>query len=143
MNLQVDTWLVLYAHGSKDARWLVPFEILRRRLESALGAGQVHLAYLQFIGPTLANIASNAAAAGIRRLVLSPVFLSAGGHVSNDLPSAVAEVRLQHPELAVTLLSPVGENPAVLDAMFRVIEQATWASLAEISSSQANLGEAR
>ncbi len=29
MSLQSDFWLVLYAHGSKNPRWLLPFEALR------------------------------------------------------------------------------------------------------------------
>lgn len=127
MTLQSDTWLVLYAHGSKDPRWLVPFEALHQRLEARFGAGRVHLAYLQFIGPTLADLASRAAEVGIRQLVLAPVFLSAGGHVSNDLPAAVAEIRLQHPALQVRLMPPVGEDPQVLEAMRQVIERGVLA----------------
>jgi sirohydrochlorin cobaltochelatase len=131
MTLQSDTWLVLYAHGSKDPRWLVPFEALRRKLEAQFGPGRVHLAYLQFIGPTLADEAARAVEAGIGRLVLAPVFLSAGGHISNDLPAAVAEIRLQHPALQVSLLPPVGEDPQVLDAMQQVIERGVLAQTEE------------
>jgi len=48
-------------------------------------------------------------------LRIVPVFLGQGGHVREDLPAAVEEVRARHPELSVELRLAVGEDEGVLN----------------------------
>ena len=45
------TRLVLFAHGSADRRWRVPFEELTANLAEHPGADKVRLAYMEFAHP--------------------------------------------------------------------------------------------
>ena len=49
--------LVLLAHGSKDPRWRAPFERIAQELQKKLGKQRVRLAYMEFVGPTLMDVA--------------------------------------------------------------------------------------
>ena len=103
--------LILFAHGSRDPRWRATFEKLTADLSSDLGPGSVRLAYMEFAAPTLLDVVEEAARDGVARLRLLPLFLSAGGHVLNDIPPQVEAARSRHPEIEITVLPPIGENP--------------------------------
>jgi sirohydrochlorin cobaltochelatase len=105
------TRLVLFAHGSRDPRWRAPFERLVGDLGAELGPDRFRLAYMEFVGPTLAEVAAEAAEDGTTRLRLLPLFLSAGAHVAQDIPDQVAAARRAHPFLHIEVLAPIGEHP--------------------------------
>ncbi len=107
--------LVLFAHGSRDRRWLQTCERIARRVAESLGEESTALAYLQMAEPTLDRVAAAAAREGVARLVLLPLFFSAGGHVAHDVPDVVAAVRRRHPALEVEVLAPVGEDERFIE----------------------------
>lgn len=77
-----DSRLVIFAHGSRDARWQLPFEELTARLTESHGTDKVRLAYIQFVHPTLAGIVREAARDGKAHLRVLPMFLATGAHVA-------------------------------------------------------------
>jgi sirohydrochlorin cobaltochelatase len=99
------------AHGSQDPRWRAPFEALARKLSHELGEGRIALAYMEFAGPTLMDVARDAARDGTPALRILPLFLAAGAHVDRDIPSQVDAVREQFRQLHIEVLPPVGEDP--------------------------------
>lgn len=102
--------LVLYAHGSEDPRWREPFEQLTADLQRDAGAENVRLAYMEFVPPTLHDVAAQAARDGVQRLSVLPLFMAAGAHLANDLPQQAAAVRSGFAGLEVEVLPPVGED---------------------------------
>ena len=105
------TQLVLFAHGSHDPRWRQPFEHLAFEMTQTLGLDRVRLAYMEFSGPTLMQVAEEAAGRGVARLKILPLFFSAGAHVAEDIPFQVAEATRRFPQLQIDVLPPVGEHP--------------------------------
>ena len=55
-----DSRLVIFAHGSPDIRWRLPFEELTTSLIERHGAEKVRLAYMEFVRPSLLNVAWSA-----------------------------------------------------------------------------------
>lgn len=105
------TQLVLFAHGSRDPRWRAPFLELLADLRAQEGEDSVSLAFMEFAPPTLMDAARRAAAGGVTRLKLLPLFLAGGAHVARDIPEQVGQVKEAFPELEVDVLPPVGEDP--------------------------------
>ena len=105
--------LVIFAHGSADSRWRLPFEELTARLAERRGADKVRLAYMEFASPSLADVAREAARDGKLQLRILPLFLSAGGHMAEDIPRQLAAVQLSVPQLKIELLQVIGEHPRV------------------------------
>lgn len=102
--------LILFAHGSRDPLWLGTFRKLARELRAELGEDRVGLAFIEFAEPTLFQALAEAQADGVRDVKLLPMFLSAGGHVSRDIPRLVHGAGSRFPDMEIELLSPIGEH---------------------------------
>jgi sirohydrochlorin cobaltochelatase len=105
------TRIILFAHGSRDPLWMATFEKLAMELAIEIGVESVALAYMEFALPTLADAVLDAAEDKVRRVKILPLFLSAGGHVSRDIPRLANAARREYPQLEIELLPPVGEYP--------------------------------
>lgn len=110
--------LVLVAHGSRDPEWSRPFERIAASLAQKLPAVSVGLAYLEH-GPSLDEIVAALIAKGVGSIRVVPVFLGQGGHVKDDLPRLVSQSA--RPGLKLSLDKPIGEQPAVVEAIAAAI----------------------
>lgn len=79
------------------------------------------LAFLELMQPSLADCAASLYAEGVRSLRLVPVFLGVGGHLKNDLPAVVAQIRAKFADLQITVEPPIGEQPEVIAAIAKAI----------------------
>ncbi|VVE56505.1 CbiX [Pandoraea horticolens] len=109
--------VILFAHGSRDPRWVEPFERLRDKLSAQRPDADVRLAFLELMTPNLADAVANMASQGTSEITLVPVFLGQGGHVRRDLPALADACRAAHPGLALHVSAAIGEDDKVLDAL--------------------------
>jgi len=120
------TMLILIAHGSRDPRWRTPIEQLTASLQTDLGRDNVRLAYMDLAPPTLADVVADAAARGVTRIRVLPLFLTAAGHVSRDIPQQVDQVRKTHGAIEVELLPAVGQHRLFRQLLYTIaVESAT------------------
>jgi sirohydrochlorin cobaltochelatase len=84
-------------------------------------AGPVVLAYLELMGPPLDEAISALINKGATSIRVVPLFLGQGGHVKEDLPRLVERARKSHPQVAIALEPPIGEQPTVIDAIAAAI----------------------
>ena len=110
--------VVLLGHGSRDPRWPLPILKLKAMLEADHPSLVCEVAWMEFAEPDL-----NQALVEIKNRTQNPevrvipVFISAGGHVSHDLPELLETARTHYPELHLELTGPIGEELPVLQAM--------------------------
>jgi sirohydrochlorin cobaltochelatase len=109
--------MILFAHGARDARWAEPFQRLQQQVQSASPEVAVHLAFLEFMQPSLPELIPQMLADGIEHISLIPVFLAQGGHVLRDLPKMLDELRAQYPQLNVSVAKAIGEDEGVMRAI--------------------------
>jgi sirohydrochlorin cobaltochelatase len=114
--------LILLAHGSSDPAWRAPFERLHEALAARMRAS-LKLAYMELSEPSLESTVDELAASGIRRAEILPLFFAAGRHLRQDVPAQVTALQSAHPGIDLTLLPPVGEHPAFVDALASVIAE--------------------
>jgi sirohydrochlorin cobaltochelatase len=112
--------VVLFAHGSRDARWREPVEAVARRMNELQPGVPVACAYLELVEPDLPTAAGRLIADGARALRVVPLFLGMGKHVREDLPQLVEALRAAHPEVAFSLAPAVGETAEVIDLLAQV-----------------------
>ena len=113
--------IILFAHGARDPEWARPFERLRDALAALAPQVPVEIAFLDVMKPDLASAVETLAAQGASSIDVVPAFMAQGGHLKRDLPLLLEEVRGLHPGLTLSLQPPLGEVPAVIDAMARHI----------------------
>ena len=109
--------LVLFAHGAREAAWAEPFKAMRDRVAAARPDLAVELAFLEIMSPALGDCVDRLVSAGHERVTVAPLFLAMGGHLKQDLPRLLQEIRGRHGGLEISLLPPIGETPALLDAI--------------------------
>ena len=109
--------LVLFAHGARAASWAAPFERLRDLTQARTPDVRVVLAFLELMTPRLPELVAELSAEGVSEITVVPVFLGQGGHVLRDLPLMVEQLRIEYPQVAITVVEAAGENAAVLNAL--------------------------
>ncbi|MBK8746033.1 CbiX/SirB N-terminal domain-containing protein [Propionivibrio sp.] len=111
------TALILFAHGARDPEWASPM----RRVGAAVRAQspdlRIELAFLEFMTPNLLDCARTLLAEHYQRIIVLPMFIARGGHLKNDLPQLIDELRAQNPQVTFELAGAVGEAESVVQAL--------------------------
>jgi sirohydrochlorin cobaltochelatase len=119
--------IILFAHGARDPEWAAPFRRIAARLREARPNVPVRLAFLELMEPALAEAVAGLAAEGITRITLVPLFLAQGGHLKEDLPRLLEEIRLSHRGVTIDVTPAVGDSEALTSAI------ADWALAQHLS----------
>lgn len=112
--------LLLVAHGSRreasneEVRTIT--RLLRSRAEPEFAL--VHCAFLELADPLIPEGLEQCRQAGAAEVVVLPYFLSAGRHVTEDIPGIVSKYREIHPELVIRLAPHLGTATGLPDALF-------------------------
>ena len=109
--------IVLFAHGARDPAWAQPFEAIRDRVRMRRPEFPVELAFLDFMTPTLEEAVDRLAAKGVAAITIFPLFMAPGGHIRNDLPRIVDDLRRTHHGVPIAIQTAVGEVPEILEAI--------------------------
>jgi sirohydrochlorin cobaltochelatase len=117
MSRSTSEAIVLFAHGARDPAWATPFRRIAERIRAASPDVRVELAFLELTAPALPEATDRLAADGITRITLVPLFLAQGGHLKQDLPRLLGEVRQRHPQLRIEVTDAIGDVPALTDAI--------------------------
>ena len=112
--------IVLFAHGSRDARWRDPVEAVATRIGQIDPGVRVRCAYLEAATPDLATALSELVAGGATEIDVLPIFLGVGKHLREDLPGLIGALQQAHPGLVLRLRTAVGETPELVEALARI-----------------------
>lgn len=120
--------ILLVGHGSpkKDANQM---DVVGRMLHDTLHPGCsdncVMTSYLQFESPGLKEKLQQAADDGAERVIVHPYFLSAGMHVTSDIPGVIDEVRAEFPDVEFIYTEPLGVSQRLVQVIVDRIEEAS------------------
>ena len=103
--------LILFAHGSRDPKWAEPFKAIQTLIRAQVPDTTVELAFLELMQPGIQECLSNLVKQGVKRVSIVPIFLAAGRHLREDLPTLIAPIRQQFPDLEINVSAPIGEIP--------------------------------
>ncbi len=117
--------LVLFAHGARDAEWAEPFRDIAKRVAASRADLAVKLAFLEFQSPVLTDAISELVDAGHHHIRIAPLFMAQGGHLKNDVPKLLADIRARHPALNLELLPAIGDVAELRDAIAAWLVKAT------------------
>jgi sirohydrochlorin cobaltochelatase len=109
--------LLLFAHGARDPEWARPFEAIRDRIRTQRPELPVALAYLEAMKPTLEEAIDALVQQGASSITVFPLFMAQGGHLKQDVPRILADVRVGRPHVPIALETAIGDVPELLDAI--------------------------
>jgi sirohydrochlorin ferrochelatase len=110
------TALLLIAHGSRHAEANADLHFVVAALKQR-GRAIVEASFLELAEPDIDEGGRRCVAAGARRVVLVPYFLSAGVHVRRDLAAARERLAARFPAVEFTLAEPLSRHPLLLDVV--------------------------
>jgi sirohydrochlorin cobaltochelatase len=115
--------IVLFGHGARDPQWAEPMKRLQSILTGQLPHVQVELAFLELMAPSLPDTVDCMVQGGVQQIQVVPIFFGRGGHLKNDFPVIMAEMKARHPGLNIEATEAVGQWDAVWQAIATEIVQ--------------------
>ncbi len=109
--------IILFGHGSRTAEYIKPFERIRDAIAARQPDAVVELGFLELTRPSLDESIECLVRRGVTVISVVPIFIGPGRHVLKDLPQLAANAMDRHPDLEISLATPVGEAQEVIDAM--------------------------
>jgi len=122
--------ILLFAHGARDPSWAEPFRRIVEQLRQKQPGIRVDLAFLEMMQPTLESAIAGLAAEGIGHITVVPLFLAQGGHLKQDLPRLLDDIRRHHPALRIDVTAAIGDSEDLTNAI------ADWALAQHLSRSR-------
>lgn len=95
-------------HGSRKAESndaLFEFAALYRQITKR---ALVEVAHMEIAEPTIEQAVGKCVAAGARRVIIAPYFLSRGRHVQQDIPELVQAAAAAYPGVECVVAEPIG-----------------------------------
>lgn len=119
--------IILVGHGSpkKSANNMqVVGKMLHDAIHPRCNLDCIMASYLQFQKPSLQDAIGDALAAGARRVVIHPYFLTAGMHVTKDIPGVIEEFKGTAPQVEFVYTAPLGISQKLVDVIVERISEA-------------------
>jgi sirohydrochlorin cobaltochelatase len=116
MNTTALKAIVLFGHGARNPAWAKPMEAIASsmRMQTEL---PIRVAFLEFMKPSLADVCAELAQMGVSTVYVMPAFLAGAGHLMNDLPGLLEEIKGQLPTLTIIQKSALGDRTDVIHAI--------------------------
>lgn len=111
------TAIIVFAHGSPVAEANEGVQAMTAEMARRGGYDLITTAFLDSAPPTLGEAVEQMAAAGAKRIVVVPFFLTLGLHLRRDLPGIAECLREKHAGIQIDVTGPLEGHPALVDAM--------------------------
>ncbi len=127
--------IILVGHGSpkKDANNMdVVGRMLHEKLHPGCSKECVFTAYLQFQSPTLEDALESAVINGTKKIIIHPYFLSAGMHVTKDIPEVIDGFKKTSPDIEFVYTEPLGVSQRLVELVVERMDEAAGFAPQEI-----------
>jgi sirohydrochlorin ferrochelatase len=108
-----DAAIIVFAHGSRVEEANTGVRELAQQVRQAGSFEHVRAAFLEMAQPGLSTAIAEAVAAGWRRIIVVPYFLTMGVHLRHDLPELVASERDRHPGVEIHVADSLEGHPSL------------------------------
>jgi sirohydrochlorin ferrochelatase len=115
--------LLLVAHGSRREASNDEVRDLTNQLQSHIDSYErppfekIGCAFLELASPSIPEGLEDYVSEGAKDITVLPYFLSAGRHVSEDIPAEVEKVRDKYPEINIKIADYLGSSTGICDLL--------------------------
>ena len=106
--------LLLVAHGSRREQSNQEIQTLAARLRNKSGRfADVDCAFLEIAEPSIPEGLRRQIGKGATHIIVMPYFLSAGRHVSDDIPAEIAKISAEFPAVNICMAAYLGASEQI------------------------------
>jgi sirohydrochlorin ferrochelatase len=113
----VSTGYVVFGHGSRVESANQAVRDVAAELARSGSFPHVEPAFLELGQPDLAGAVEKLAAAGVRKIVVIPYFLTLGTHLARDLPRLIRDIALIYKDLDISSTPPLDGHPGLVQIL--------------------------
>ncbi len=118
----MNKFLVIVAHGSRRTESNEELMLIAKKLSTLTSSGfsEIHYGFLELAEPSIPEAILQCINSGADSVVILPYFLSAGRHVTVDIPNEVSKVQQQYPNIPLVLTPYLGSADALIDVITKI-----------------------
>jgi sirohydrochlorin ferrochelatase len=109
--------ILILAHGSKRPETEKILNSLVEKVKSKVEEQLVLPAYLQFQEQNLEKGIDMLVEKGAKRIVIIPMFIFDGVHVTEDIPKELDDIRIKYPEIEISMGGHIGDDEKLADIL--------------------------
>ena len=113
--------LVLVAHGSRKDSSNKEVALLSEKMNSLIDKefDIVKHGFLELAEPSIPGAINHCCDLGATEVTVVPYFLSAGRHVTEDIPEEVEKAKIQNPEVEMIISQYLGARSEIADLLIK------------------------
>ena len=116
--------VILLGHGSIREQANVEVRVMWKMMQEQLPELDIRGSFVEVAEPTLEQTIDQAVSEGIERIVIVPMFLTRGNHLSNGIPRILEGVRQKYPEIQIDLTQHLGVDPLLAEIIKNRLREA-------------------
>lgn len=119
------TEIILLSHGSRLEKANEDILKLSRLLQDSKQDNDMHVtaAFLQFASPSLTEAIHDAVQRGSTQVLVTPLFLTTGVHITEDIPQIIQSVSSLYQEVSIKQCNPLGSDEKLLPIIWERIQE--------------------
>ncbi|MBI5787393.1 MAG: CbiX/SirB N-terminal domain-containing protein [Candidatus Schekmanbacteria bacterium] len=102
--------VIVLGHGSQAAPANKSLQCIVQQLIRENAGMPIEPAFLQFAEPTLSQSAASLAAQKVNKIIIMPLFLCNGNHVTQDIPKLAAEEAAKYPQIEFVTAASLADD---------------------------------
>ena len=116
--------IILMGHGSRREEANEEIREIARMVASSQQADFYELAFLSIAQPDLSEAVEKLSHKGVNKIIVTPVFLVTGNHISKDIPKEIDKLKSRYPGIEFVLTGHIGTHPGVAAIVKERIQEA-------------------
>ena len=113
--------LLLVAHGSRRQESNLEIESLSKKIAKIESKefDKVMPAFLEFASPSIPDAIKKCSEIGAAKVTILPYFLSAGVHITRDIPNEISEASQNTPGLDIQIANYFGSRDEIAEILMK------------------------
>lgn len=117
MPTDLNQAIILFAHGSSQPSWRMPFDAIAQKVKTQAPNARVELAFLEIMSPSIEECVRDCAQHGIHQISIVPLFFGVGKHIAQDLQNIIDATRSVFPEMQIQIAPALGQNEWIQESI--------------------------
>lgn len=118
------TGVILLGHGSIREQANVEVRMMWTMMQNQLPEMDIRGCFVEVAEPTLEQVIDQFAQEGAKRIVIVPMFLTRGNHLSNGIPRILDAMRQKYTEIQIDLTQHLGADPLLAEIIKNRLREA-------------------